>query len=65
MLGKQRALTRTEIERIDGAAWRIANIHHPFVTSHGVECMCGNKPGTYRGFTEHVIEMYQREFDNV
>lgn len=43
-------------EIADGAIWAVAGIHHIHATSgEGYACLCGAKPITARGSTEHII----------
>lgn len=44
-------------EQVDAKLWDIASRHHAFPSVYGIQCMCGARPGTNRGFTEHVIDM--------
>lgn len=44
-------------EEADAALWRVAGVHHVFATANGgMACMCGARPVTHRGATEHIID---------
>lgn len=43
-------------EAIDAALWKVASVHHAFPSVYGITCLCGERVGTNRGFTEHVID---------
>ena len=44
-------------EEADMALWQVAGMHHVFATANGgMTCMCGARPITHRGATEHIID---------
>lgn len=44
-------------EVVDGALWTVANVHHILATPrNGYACICGAKPITARGATEHIMD---------
>lgn len=46
----------TQGERADAALFGVANRHHMASDDRGVLCLCGERAGTRRKFTEHVID---------